>query len=278
MNKTGIAVMLLFALFSGLATAATVNPGTGLYAATLAFKRADTRPKASATLQTGTVGSMAWNDPAANPEIPGNLDFSKAYGSTQEAKWFLLDLNKLKKQGVGAIWVTISVSQVSDATAPANDLVPALTVWQGNLGSTTGEAWFPNTFQSSPSFWGQGLTAFIDVDNKPASATASGTDNTKTSVIGRVKLKKGKQNFLTVAVGGDERLPENKHPVNFKLEVKLSRKKPTPSNNGGGGSGAQFDSYGCKIGSTCWHPQMSHCMAVATCNDAQFAGECLCPK
>lgn len=43
------------------------------------------------------------------------------------------------------------------------------------------------------------------------------------------------------------------------------------SNNNG-----QIDSNGCTIGSTCWHPQMNHCMAKSLCDLPQYAGQCLC--
>lgn len=283
MSKTGIAALLALAIFSGLAAAADIvgNPG-GIYTAKLAFKKADTKSTASATeVQSGhnlgagvapTTTSTAWNDPSVNPANPAGDDFSQGYGSTADSEWFLVDLNRLKTQGLGNVWVQITVKRADNA---GNDLVPALTVWNGNLDGDALDAWYPNTFQTSAGFSSK-LTAL-------ANNTAYGTSNAA-MVTSKIKLKKGKKNYLTVALGGDARNATDKHSVGFLLQVKVSKKKPSTTSIGvgdtgtDGGTGTGYDSYGCKIGQTCYHPQMGHCMAVATCEDTQYAGQCLCSK
>ncbi|CAL1241374.1 hypothetical protein [Candidatus Methylocalor cossyra] len=298
-------LVLLAALGSvGSAGAAQVIGGTGIgystnpitMVARLVFDKKDLKPGAAPlVVKSGDnvappeqqdmpitvppTKSMAWCDPVSNPtERPVPTDFSKCYGWAMFSKWFLIDLSALKKQGVGAVWVSIRASRLEDQTA-LGDLIPALTVWRGqqNLGSTN--HWYPNMFQTTPPFWAWKLTPFTGPGNQGwATAYDSASKNTA-AVIGKVPLKGGDKDYLTVAVGGDARHldPKQKHDVNFQLAVSIAKKKPvqdsTPPPAGG-----KIDQYGCTVGATCWHPPMNHCMAVSLCNLPQYKGECLCTQ
>ncbi|HWO99619.1 MAG TPA: hypothetical protein VNL74_03215 [Methylococcus sp.] len=289
MNKTRTALSLGLSFLLGSVGAAEIEPNYGIgYSARLVFQKSDTKKGAPAlTLHSGETlnspggettvipmtKSMAWCDPAILPgsgTVPGTC-----YGWAMHAKWFLIDLSNLKKQGLGSVIVTIDARRYAGPNAENNDLIPAITVWRGyqNLGPHL--HWFPSQFQATPDWWGWQLAPFTDKTN-PGFLSAKGVgDESIASVSGKFKLKGKNQDFLTVAVGGDAKHddPAQKHDVNFELVVDVKR---VPTAGGGGGGGGGLDPYGCVIGKTCWHPPMNHCMSVDLCNLPQYQGECLC--
>jgi hypothetical protein len=322
-------VIAAFACLSGAAGAAdifggngigfsnnTVNPGTGAYSpgpwvANIVFNKQDLRAGAAAVIKTGDditpaaqaeaaknggislivppTKSMAWCDPASNPDNPGNTDISQCYGWAMHSKWVVLDFNALQKAGLTNVYVSITAKRYNDndAVATDDDLVPALTVFQGRQDQGASLHWYPNKFQKQP-FWAWKLTPFAGGATKSngwATGYMAGGSMDSANVTGRLKLKPGGQNYLTVAVGGDARDPSAKHDANFELDVALSKKAPKESSgSGSGGTGAgsaagKYDKCGCEIGVKQWHPSMNHCMAIELCAPiAGTADQCKTPE
>ncbi len=298
MKRLNLAPFLMTAIFclTGTLEAATIVSGeTGIVSvANITFDKNDLKSNApEISIHTGTnftptqqnipyakysfvprTKSDAWCDPAANPSDLKNTSYDQCYGNAYDARWVVLDFNKLKKQGYGNIAVEITARRyfIGDANDASNDLVPALAVFQGLQNQGGWGHWFPNQFQGSPQFWAWKLTPFTGgTTNSSGWATAytptGGQD--KITVDGVLKLKGGGNNYLSVAVGGDARKPGNIHDVNFELVVKVTKyKKPAPAAPGTTSCGfpAGYDDCGCRAG-THWHPQMNHCMA-----DELFAG------
>ncbi|QXP82658.1 hypothetical protein ABZN20_17445 [Methylococcus sp. ANG] len=282
------------ALALGLVYAATpagaveIVPADGItYAAKFVFQKKDTKSGAPAlSVHSGqTIGtpgdggspasipttkSMAWCDPATNPPagaVPGTC-----YGWAMHSQWFLIDLSGLKAQGLTKLNVTINAKRYIGSDPAKSDLIPALTVWRGNQNQGPHLHWYPNQFQTTPPFWGWLLSPWTDKTN-PGYMSANGVGpQTVASVNGVFKLKGRKEDWLTVAVGGDAQHgdPSQKHDVYFQLEVDVKQA------SSGGGGGTVIDPNGCTVGKTCWHPPMSHCMNVDLCNLPQYQGQCQC--
>jgi hypothetical protein len=260
---------LIMAATLGLALtgqAATVTPGSEGYTASMAFKKKDM--KGGEAISSFTALPNSWCDPQANPTIPSNTSFDACYGSTQGTGWFLLDFTKLPNQQVGKIKVTITASSQSTSGL----VPPAITVFQGYQNEGVWDAWFPNTFQSSPPFLASKLKPFNDSKtDTPAWTTAyspgGGIDST--SIEAEMKLKPGKKNvnnnYLTVIVGGDIHDLVKNQPAGFNLAVKITQ--PVKKSAKG------IDACGCSPG-TLWHPEMNHCMAIGRCDDPQYKGQC----
>ncbi len=217
--------------------------------------------------------SDAWCDPAANPKNHDNTSFDECYGNAKTAKWVLLDFNKLKKQGVGKVAVQITAKRyfIGNADLGANDLVPALTVFQGIQNQGTWGDWFPNKFQQDPKFWGWKLTPFTGGTTESSGwATAYNETGGLESVFvdGVFVLKGGNNNYLSVAVGGDARVPGDSHDANFELVVSVKKYTPKPGALPlNCGAPPPMDACWCSPGFH-WHPQMGHCM-----EDSRFTGE-----
>ncbi|WP_041360682.1 hypothetical protein [Methylococcus capsulatus] len=285
---------IITALALGLVCAATpaeaveIVPGDGItYAAKFVFQKKDTKAGASAlsvysgqTIDTPgdggspasipTTKSMAWCDPATNPPagaVPGTC-----YGWAMHSKWFLIDLSGLKAQGLSKLNVTINAKRYIGSDPAKSDLIPALTVWRGNQNQGPHLHWYPSQFQTTPPFWGWLLTPWTSKTN-PGYMSAYGVGpQTVASVSGPLTLKGRKEDWLTVAVGGDAKHGDasQKHDVYFQLEVDVKQA------SSGGGGGQVIDPNGCVVGKTCWHPPMSHCMNVDLCNLPQYLGQCQC--
>lgn len=256
-NNHITAIMGLAALsgLSGLAHGFEIAAGGVPYVATLTPVKADMKAGAAAlVLKTGDalgagdtlhpantvpfVKSMGWKDNAANPKDDASTDVNLGYGWTHNSKWFLVDLNKLYDQGIRKTYVMVTVKQVSDGVATEtdstgkvlpsdDDLVPGLTIFSGYQNHGTALGWYPNQYQTKVPFWGSKLAPFAGA--VPAGyATAFGAATPEVSIHGLVKLKKGRNNYLSIAVGGDARhaAASLKHDVNFQFEVMVSKTMP----------------------------------------------------
>jgi hypothetical protein len=282
--------MTVAACAAGNALAGDIYPGHGIpYAAKFVFHRDDTRPGAPAlsvhsgqTIPTPNDGgspasipttrSMAWCDPAVMP--PGGAP-GTCYGSARHSQWFLIDLSRLRRQGLRRVKVTINAKRYAGAEPAKSDLIPALTVWRGNqtLGPTLD--WFPSQHQATPPFWGWLLHPWIGQVN-PGFLSAHGVGpQTEASISDTLtlsgRLVGPRADFLTVAVGGDAKHadPKQEHAVHFQFEVDVKRARR-------GLRPGDIDPLGCVVGQTCWHPPMVHCMAVDLCNLPQYLNECQC--
>lgn len=293
-------------VLSGSASAAEVYGGSGIgfsnnpsqFVTSVVFDKADAKAGAApvivktgddvtppqqkglgTTITIPPTKSMAWCDPVSNPDIPNNTDFNTCYGWGMFSKWVVLDFNALQKAGMTSVWVSMTAKRYNDGVAQEtdskgkvlasdDDLVPALTVYQGRQDVGIHNHWYPNKFQKTP-FWAWKLTPFAGGATKSngwSTGYMAGGSRDSANVTGRFKLKPGGQNYLTVVVGGDDKEPTKKHDVNFEFDVSLSKKAPMTSNSGGGSKAAgSFDKCGCDIGVTEWHPAMNHCMDIAEC-------------
>jgi hypothetical protein len=135
-----------------------------------------------------------------------------------------------------------------------DDLIPALTAWKGYQDKGTHLHWFPNKHQTSTKPFWAGASDYVTVSSshngklsKPVwvsgkntyklegtnSAglgydTAFGaTDTSMAEVSGLIQLSKKdpKENYVTIAVGGDGRhaAATGKHDVNYKLSISLHK-------------------------------------------------------
>lgn len=293
----------------------TVNPGTGAsptgpWVANIVFSKLDAKKGTSATLKTGdnithpdqaadaaknsltqivpTLKSMSWCDTDNVKTLmadAGGVDASKCYGWSMHSRWVVLDLNALQKGGMGNVWVSITAKRYDngDGVATEDDLVPALSVFEGRQDAGIHLHWYPSQLQTSPKFWAWKLAPFnskASQSNGWATAYLAQGSLDSANVTGKFKLRPGGQNYLSVAVGGDAKDPDNKHDVNFLLEVAVSKKKPASASNSGSNGGAGgIDKCGCEIGVTQWHPSMNHCMAIAQCTPlAGTADQCKTPE
>lgn len=235
--------------------------------------RAPTQENPNATLIVPRLGSMAWCDPVANPLEPNNSDIGECFGSTAQTQFVVLDLNKARKKGAKKAYVRLTLKTLDDGDHGQNDadddLVPAMTVYQGRQQAGDVLSWYPNKFQNDAGLVGWKLAPFTGkaTNNSPGWTTAymaQGSLN-KAVLTGKMALKSGDGNYLTVAIGGDARHADlaAKHPVNFQLDVEVDSKPLTEANSGNNGGG--IDKCGCKIGVNQWHPSMQHCMAISLC-------------
>lgn len=320
-NRNALSPLITVALacLSGSATAADVYGGSGLgfsnvasqWIANIVFNKQDLTSGTEVTIKTGDdltpavqkefgtrlivppTKSMAWCDPVSNPDIPNNTDIAQCYGWAMFSKWTVLDFNALQKAGVGSVWVSITAKRYDDGTAEEvgtdgkvlpgdDDIVPALTVFQGRQDVGAHLHWYPNKFQKQP-FWAFKLTPFAGGSTQSTGWSTGYFEQGNldyANVIGKLKLKAGGQNYLSVVVGGDARhaSASEKHDVNFLLSVRLSKKKPAAP-GGSGTAPGQLDKCGCEIGVTQWHPSMNHCMAISLCQPiAGTADECKTPE
>jgi hypothetical protein len=245
-------LILTSATLAERAAAGEIHPGYGIgYEAKLIFDKSDTKPGAApVSLHSGqtfstpgdggnvtairTTASMAWCDPVINPDgaAPGTC-----YGWSHNSRWFLIDLSRLKKQGLGSVWVTLDLKRYDSGPADDkdskgnpqenDDLIPALTVWRGNQNRGPHVHWYPAEHQETPEFWGWLLQRTPFVKTLPmdcfASAYATPMQDLAT-VHGKFKLRGGNQDYLTVAVGGDAKDPNSKHPVHYELVVDVKKK------------------------------------------------------
>ncbi len=295
----------------------TVNPTTGAppsgpWVANIIFGKQDVKTGAApATIKTGdnithpaqaadaakngntqivpTLKSMSWCDTdGVKALMTETIESGKCYGWSMHNRWMVLDFNALQKAGLTSVWVSMTAKRYNDndAITTEDDLVPALTVFQGRQDQGIHLHWFPSQFQQMASFWAWKLTPFaggITKSNGWSTGYMAAGSLDSANVTGKLKLKPGGQNYLTVSVGGDAKHsdPKLKHDVNFAFEVTVSRKKPaTASTSGGGGSAAgNLDKCGCEIGVTQWHASMNHCMAIAQCTPiAGTADQCKTPE
>lgn len=189
--------------------------------------------------------SMSWNNPQSNPDGVVTTDLAKGFGSGGHSQWYLVDLSKLSS---GKYYVSIKLERYNDGQAvevvPASataaeqtlpsddDLVPALTVFDGYQNRGISGSWYPNQFQETKTpFWAEMLKpekTLLGSNTKQAGFdTAFGSVDADTAhVSGTIKLdaagKLAQTNrYLTVAIGGDDRNAQNKHEVNYKLTVKV---------------------------------------------------------
>ncbi len=135
-----------------------------------------------------------------------------------------------------------------------DDLVPALSVFYGYQNRGASLSWFPNKFQSTTTpFWAEmlkpandpqvtkskityGLVGMHDVANlgfDTAYTPIAGADNDIAQVSGVIKLAAPNKDFrkdfttnryLTIALGGDDRIANAKHDANYKITVKVHKK------------------------------------------------------
>lgn len=197
----------------------------------------DTTPAEAITIPP-TI-STAWNDLASNPdEKTTNLE--KGFGSGRNAQWYLLDLSKL---AAGNYYVSVKVERYDDGqkeVSPAvsnDDLVPAVTVFDGYQNRGISGTWFPNKFQATKTpFWAEMLkpenvleglggdkgfdTAFNRAGGNDSLAQVQGTITLDSTSKGFVKSNR----YLTIALGGDDRNYAAPHDVNYKLTIKLHKK------------------------------------------------------
>lgn len=270
----------------------TVDKSTGPWVANMTFSKQDLKKGTAGEIHTGqditpaqqaadaaTGGvaqlvhptrSMAWCDPLSNPDDDTSID--NCWGWSMFSKWVVVDLNALQKANK-SVWVTITAERYNDNDADTtdDDLIPALTVYQGRQDVGVHLHSYPNRFQKNP-FWAWKLKPFTGGKTKTTGwDTAYDTDTKdKAQVIGRVLLKPGSNNFLSIAVGGDARHEDptkQKHAVNFKLTVKVSREEPKSDD---GTNPGFLDACGCETGVTQWHATMNHCMSVKACDEPEW--------
>ncbi|QXP82659.1 hypothetical protein [Methylococcus sp. Mc7] len=228
---------------AGNALAGDVYPSYGIqYAAKLIFDKKDTKTgAAAASLHSGQAfntpnddgnatmipqtKSMAYCDPAVTP---AGYETNGCYGWGMHANWYLIDLSKLKGQGLGAVWVTVSVERHAGSDPKNNDIIPALTVYRGNQTLGPQMHWYPSELQGVPEFWGWLLqrATFVKGDVISYNSAYATPAQNFASVMGKFKLKGGTQDYLTVAVGGDAKDPNTKHSVNYQLTVDVKQKQP----------------------------------------------------
>lgn len=306
-------------MLMGIATtnhSAEIIGGTGLgfsnasgqWVANIVFNKADLTSGLTTSLKTGDdltpaqqqeqgttltvppTKSMSWCDPAANPVNPTTTDFNECYGWAMHAKWVVLDFNEMQKKGVKTVYLKLSAKRYNDNdnVTTDDDLIPALTVYKGRQDVGAHLHWFPNKFQKDPVFWAWKLSPFNTETDKTVNslgrATAYGPGNQDEAIVtGKLALKAGGQNYLTVAIGGDAHHENvaDKHDVNFQFDVQVSKKAlsaNSSSNANNGGATAKFDLCGGEIGSTMWHPAMCHHMAISLCDGLVGKEACQTPE
>jgi len=227
-----------------------------------------------ATITVPHTRSVAWCDPAANPDDPGNTDFTSCFGNAKDSKWFTVDLNDLQRAGLRSVAVTVTVKRHDDGLVQENDasgnpiaadddLIPAVTVFRGRQDTGGHGNWYPNRFQRRE-FWAWKLIPFAPAASPAAgyaSAYGVGAQDSAT-VSGRYLLRPGNQNYLAIAVGGDARQDTAApHDVNFSLSVGVYTQDPKTD----GIFADATDTCGCEKGQTWWHLAMGHCMSIAEC-------------
>ncbi|MDD2864928.1 MAG: hypothetical protein PHC99_09440 [Methylococcales bacterium] len=198
---------------------------------------------ASEAITIPPLRSMSWNNTQSNPDDPTTTDLAKGFGSGVHSQWYLVDLSKLSS---GKYYVSIKLERYDDGQAveviPAtattaeqtlpsdDDLVPAITVFDGYQNRGISGTWFPNQFQTTTTpFWAEMLkpeSVLLGANSAKAGFdTAFGASaNDRAQVSGVIKLdsagKVAKTNrYLTIAIGGDDRT--TKHDVNYQLTVKV---------------------------------------------------------
>lgn len=293
-----------------------VNPTTGAsptgpWVANITFDKNDLKASALTVVKTGdalthprqaadaakngntqvmpTLKSMSWCDDGVKSLMSSTPESGKCYGWSMHSRWIVLDFNALQKAGLTNVWVSMTAKRYddNDGVTTDDDLVPALTVFQGRQDVGIHLHWFPSQLQQMADFWAWKLKPFAGGTTQSTGWStaymASGSLDSA-NVTGRLKLAPGGQNYLTLVVGGDAKhaTAAEKHDVNFQLDVKLSKTKPS-SGGGGGSSSAKFDKCGCEVGKTQWHASMNHCMAIDLCEpiagtDDQCKTPAMCEK
>lgn len=135
-----------------------------------------------------------------------------------------------------------------------DDLVPALSVFYGYQNRGASLNWFPNKFQTTATpFWAEmlkpannplskkgsityGLVGTHDTANlgfDTAYKSTVGADNDIAQVSGVIKLAAPNKDFrkdfstnryLSIALGGDDRIATARHDANYKITVKVHKK------------------------------------------------------
>lgn len=210
------------------------------------FPGFDDDSNAKEAISIPPLRSMSWNNPQSNPDGIVKTDAANGFGSGAHSQWYLVDLSKLpsgkyyvsiklERYNDGqAVEVTPATATTAEQTLPSDDdLVPALTVFNGYQNRGISGSWYPNQFQETQTpFWAEMLKPeklLLGSNTKQAGYdTAFGSADADTAhVSGAIRLdpagKVAKTNrYLTVAIGGDDRNnPQNKHDVNYKLTVKV---------------------------------------------------------
>lgn len=253
--------------------------------ASVQFIKFDLTSRMSATIKTGAtltgtdgsivvprLGSMSWCDPAANPLIPGNTDIAQCFGRPSGSQFIVLDFNKLRKKGVRKAYLRLTLKSYDDNDIPGDpdeDLVPALTVFQGRPDPNSPLPWwYPNKYQNDPGLADWSLKPFTGkaTNNSAGWNTAwFGKNSSDRAVVtGKFMLQSGDQNYLTVAIGGDARHANfaDQHLVNFRFDAYVDS-KPLLANDSR--VPPEIDACACTVGVTQWHPSMNHCMAIDLC-------------
>lgn len=208
--------------------------------------KADSTPAEAITISP--LKSMSWNNTQSNPDET-TTDLAKGFGSGLHAQWYLVDLSKLaagnyyvsvkleRRDDGQAVEVIPATTTATEQTLPSDDdLVPALTVFDGYQNRGISGTWFPNQFQKTTTpFWAEMLKAENTLvgtnTGKKGFDTAFGmTNDDIAQVSGTIKLDsvskgpKQSNRYLTIALGGDDRNTANKHDVNYKLTIKVHKK------------------------------------------------------
>lgn len=316
-----LCILLVCLTFSSTILAAETLAGYGiLYDAQLVFTNEDAKPGGKIlSVKSGDillpaaqknsnitpyliprVKSSGWCDPSANPNTL-TKEYENCFGWSMYSRWFLIDLSKVSS----TVWVQINVSRYkdNDSDLTDDDLIPAMTIWRGKQSQGKFGDWYPNQFQGFDNFgkplnndkfkpfWAWTLSPLSNISTNASWSSALESSNQKSvTIIQKVVNKTGDQDYLTIALSGDDQLGGNLHDVNFQLNVRISSKYPVTdlytedtsidSNNsvsGSGGQSSMIDTYGCTVNVTCWHPQMDHCMDIPLCDLAEYKGQCLCP-
>jgi hypothetical protein len=203
--------------------------------------------KCSATVTANCMSAVFTTDDLAD----------KAYGWSHNSLWYLVDLTALKGKKAH---VHIKVERYqddqlggepgkdkdgNDIILPSDDdLIPAMTVWKGMQITGTKTHWYPNRHQGAVAddgsdiyFWANDLqkpqwrkTNTTNYELRGTTSAALGYDTafdssgkTVAEVQGEIKLdsKDMTANYLSIALGGDDREPGRKRDVNYKLTISV---------------------------------------------------------
>lgn len=172
------------------------------------------------------IKSKSWNDNQSDI----NQDAEKnPLGWAHTSKWAMVDLSALKGKGFTSANVVIRLQPYNDKVVNETDssgkpldddhAVPAITVWQGiDQSTTTGSPhWYPNNFQATEGAWWASFAA------KGLLAVSSTPNNPIVSFNKTIKLD-GINDYLTVAIAGNNTTQTAGHNDNFKLTVSVTPK------------------------------------------------------
>jgi len=168
-----------------------------------------------------TIGSASWHDLTTLNDVNGE------YGWGHSSRWAQIDLNPLYHQGYRDVKVTIKLEGYGDASDPAGDLIPGVTVWQGLQFRGKHNAVYPNGATSTN--WDDWAVA-SESDELSREAQAgnvwwaaddidSPTGQAEVTITS-LALDPNGSSYLTVALGGNGSLDQtDKHAVNFMATV-----------------------------------------------------------